>query len=328
VDTTRRRRFSGMKLADVSRYMEEAGIPGRDAYDLPSSDKRFPDGGCYRVEISGVEGPKVLEALIEERRKYNVPVHRLISLVQGGILFDVTELREFAQMAAEERMEVVAVPGPRNGWDIGRQYASSEGMRCGMHHRGSDELRKVIADMMRMYDAGIRGFMLVDEGLLWLVRRMQQQGNFPSDVAIKISVWTSHSSAAGGRLLEELGASSFNPPGDLTLPQLASIRSAVSIPLDFYIYTSISFGGFNRFYDAPEVARVCAPCYFKFEPGPALSAGGGQSLYQPWVRDEEHVHLVRKKVKWAAVVRDLIIENEPGVEISAHGADDLHVPQP
>jgi hypothetical protein len=317
-----------MRLDDVSRYMEEAGIPGRDAYDLPSSDKRFPDDGHYRIEISGVEGPKVLEALIEERRKLDVPVHRLISLVQGGILFDNTELRDFAQMASDEKMEVVAVPGPRNGWDIGRQYSSSEGMRAGMHHRGSDELRKVIADMMRMYETGIRGFMLVDEGLLWLISRMQQQGNFPSDVALKISVWTSHSSAAGGRLLEELGASSFNPPGDLTLPQLASIRSAVSIPLDFYIYTSVSFGGFNRFYDAPEVARVCAPCYFKFEPGPALSAGGGQSLYQPWVRDEEHVHLVRKKVKWAAIVRDLILENEPEVGISRHGPEDLHVPQP
>jgi hypothetical protein len=317
-----------MKLEQVSHYMEEAGIPGRDAYDLPTSPKLFPDGGSYRIEISGVEGPKVLEALIEERRHRDVPVHRLISLVQGGILFDDQELRDFAHMAAEDGMEVIAVPGPRNGWDIGRQYASSEGMRAGMHHRGSDELRKVIADMMRMYDAGIRGFMLVDEGLLWLIRRMQQQGNFPTDVAIKVSVWTSHSSAAGGKLLEELGASSFNPPGDLTLPQLASIRQAVSLPLDFYIYTSISFGGFNRFYDAPEVARVCSPCYFKFEPGPALSAGGGESLYQPWVRDEEHVHLVRKKVKWAAVVRDLIAENEPEVKISPQGSADLRIPQP
>jgi len=308
--------------------MEEVGIPGRDAYDLPTSDQHFPDGGFYRIEISGVEGPKVLEALIQERRSRDVPVHRLISLVQGGTLFDKEELRDFAQMAAEDRMEVVAVPGPRNGWDIGRQYSSSEGMRAGMHHRGSDELRKVIADMMRMYDAGIRGFMLVDEGLLWLISKMQEQGHFPSDVAIKISVWTSHGSAAGGRLLEELGASSFNPPGDLTLPQLAAIRKAVSIPLDFYIYTSISFGGFNRFYDAPEVARICSPCYFKFEPGPALAAGGGESLYQPWVRDEEHIHLVRKKVKWAAVVRDLIEENEPQVTISPHGAEDLHIPRP
>lgn len=316
-----------MTLDEVSQAMQKAGIPGRDAYELPSSDKRFPDGASYRIEISGVEGPEVLKALIEERRRRDVPVHRLISLVQGGILFDKTELRDFAQMAAEEKMEVVAVLGPRNGWDIGRQYASSEGMRCGMHHRGSDELRKVIADMMRMYDAGIRGFMLVDEGLLWLVKRMQDQGSFPVDVALKISVWTSHSSAAGGRLLEELGASSFNPPGDLTLPQLAAIRQAVNLPLDFYIYTSISFGGFNRFYDASEVARVSSPCYFKFEPGPALSAGGGQSLYQPWVSDEEHVHLVRKKVKWAGIVRELIAESEPEVTISQQGPDDLYVPR-
>jgi len=115
-----------MRLDQVSQHMEQAGVPGRDAYDLPSSDKHFPDGGSYRIEISGVEGPRVLEALAAERRARNVPVHRLISLVQGGILFDTTELRDFAQIAAEERMEVVAVPGPRNGWDTGRQYASSE----------------------------------------------------------------------------------------------------------------------------------------------------------------------------------------------------------
>ena len=48
-----------MKLDIVSKYMEEAGIPGRDCYDLPDSDKRFPDGAHYRIEMSGVEGPKV-----------------------------------------------------------------------------------------------------------------------------------------------------------------------------------------------------------------------------------------------------------------------------
>ena len=33
-----------MKLDDVSKLIEQAGLPGRDAYDLPSSDKLFPDG--------------------------------------------------------------------------------------------------------------------------------------------------------------------------------------------------------------------------------------------------------------------------------------------
>lgn len=317
-----------MRLDDVSSLLERAGIPGRDGYDLPSSTKRFPDGGHYRIEVSGVEGPRVLEAMIDEKNKRGVPVHRIVSLVQGATLFDRQELRDFAQMAAQERIEVIAVPGPRNGWDTGRQFASSEGMRCGMNHRGSDELRKVVADMLRMYEAGIRGFMIVDVGLMWLLQRMQERGDFPTDVAIKLSVWASISSPAGAMLVESLGVSSFNPPSDITLPQLAAIRKVISIPIDFYIYTSLSFGGSNRFYDGAEVARVAAPCYYKIEPGPSLSAGGGDSLYQPWVSDEEHIMLVRKKVKWAQIIRELIEESGNGIVISGQGPADLHVPQP
>ncbi len=312
-----------MKLDDVSRYMEEAGIPGRDAYDLTSSNKRFPDGASYRIELSGIESPKVLEALIDERRKRNVPVHRLISFCKGGTLLDRQELTDFAQLAAEDNMEVIAFPGPRNAWDIGRQFVSPEGMRCaGMHHRGSDELRKVIADMMRMYDVGIRGFILVDQGLLWLIKKMQDQGNFPKDVAIKISVWAGVSSAAGARLMEDLGASSFNPVADLALPQLASMRKVVTIPIDFYIYVFESFGGTNRFYDASEVARLYSPCYFKFEPGP--SAGG---FYAPWSGDEQHIALIREKVKWAGIVIDIVRENQPEIKVSEQGPNDLYIPK-
>jgi len=76
-----------MKLEKISEYMEEAGIPGRDLYDLPSSEKHFPDGASYRIEVSGMEGPRILEALIDEKNKRDVPVHRLISFCQGGTLF-------------------------------------------------------------------------------------------------------------------------------------------------------------------------------------------------------------------------------------------------
>ena len=31
------------------RALERAGIPPRDAYDLPSSTKTFPDGAHYRM---------------------------------------------------------------------------------------------------------------------------------------------------------------------------------------------------------------------------------------------------------------------------------------
>ena len=163
----------------VSKMMEEAGIPGRDLYDRPASGKSFPDGCQYRIEMSGVEGPKVLEALINERRKRNVPVHRLVSFCQGGTLYDDAELKDFAQMAAEEKMEVIAIPGPRNAWDIGRQFVTADGQRCGgLNHRGSDEIRKVITDMLRMYEIGFRG-LCSSTGAFWLwSEKCRSRGTF------------------------------------------------------------------------------------------------------------------------------------------------------
>ena len=46
--------------------MEKEGIPGRDAYDLPTSTKSFPDGANYRIEIAGVERASTMEAMIDE----------------------------------------------------------------------------------------------------------------------------------------------------------------------------------------------------------------------------------------------------------------------
>ncbi len=73
-----------MNLEKAAEAMERVGIPGGDAYDLPTSKKRFPDGAWYRMEVSGVERPNVLEALIDEMGKRNIAVHRLISVVMGG----------------------------------------------------------------------------------------------------------------------------------------------------------------------------------------------------------------------------------------------------
>jgi len=50
--------------------------------------------------------------------------------------------------------------------------------------------------------------------------------------------------------------------GDLTLPQFVSIRQAVDMPIDVHIILSESYGGFMRFYEAPEMVRVAALCYF------------------------------------------------------------------
>lgn len=316
-----------MNMDRVAKMMEKVGIPGRDAYDLPSSPKRFPDGAHYRMEISGVERPNVLEALVDEMNRRKIPIHRVISVVMGATLLDRAELRDFAQIAAENKLEVILTPGPRSAWDVGRQVVTPEGGLSGLRFRGSDQLRYVITDILTCIEIGFRGFLVIDEGLLWLLNELRKAGEIPDDVTFKVSIYAGHASAAGGKVLQSLGAGTFNPVGDLSLPQLASIRQAVDIPMDLHIYLAESFGGYNRFYDGPEMARVCAPCYFKIEPGPACAAGPG-ALYKPWTSPQALADFAREKVKYAEIIHTLIQENQPDLILSKQGCKGLAIPKP
>jgi len=227
----------------------------------------------------------------------------------------------------DAQMEVIITPGPRSAWDTGRQLVTPEGALSGLRFRGSDQLRYVITDIMRCIEIGFRGFLAIDEGLLWLLNEMRKNGDIPEDVVFKVSIYAGHASAAGARVLEMLGADTFNPVADLSLPQFASIRQASDIPLDMHIILTESFGGYNRFYDGPDMARVCAPCYFKIEPGPGCGAGPG-ALYKPWTSPDALSFLAREKVKYAQTIHELIQENYPEITMSAQGAEDLAIPQP
>ncbi len=171
-------------------------------------------------------------------QKRKIPIHRLISTVMGSTLLDDAELRDFAQMAAEAKLEVIITPGPRSGWDVGRQLATPEGALSGLRYRGSDQLSYVVAEILRCIDIGFRGLLCVDEGLLWVLNQLKKTGDIPEDVVFKVSIFAGHASAAGGKVLQMLGASTFNPLGDLSLPQLASIRQAIDIPMVTCIFTS------------------------------------------------------------------------------------------
>lgn len=315
-----------MSLKKASKAMEKLGMSGREAYDLPTSEKRFPDGAWYRMEISGVERPSTLEALIDERQKRDVPVHRLISTVMGATLLDKKELKDFAQLAEESEMEVILTPGPRRAWDTGAQLSNSEGALSGIRFRGTDQLREVIADMMRAIDIGFRGFLVTDEGLLRILTEMKKNGDIPEDVIFKVSIYAGHGSSAGGELLQELGAGTFNPLGDLTLPQFASIRKEIDIPIDIHIMLAESYGGFTRIYEGPDMARVASPCYFKIEPGPALAAGSN-AMYKPWTDREFLAQFAREKVKYAQIIHEIIQEEFPEATLSKQGPADLAVPK-
>ncbi len=310
-------------MKKVWKIMEKHGVPGRDLYDLPTSRKRFPDNCHYRIEISGVERPSTLEALIDEMEKRDVPVHRLISMVMGATLLSDDEMEQFARMAKAAKLEVIVTPGPRTLWDLGGQIRTPEGALSGIRFRGSDNLAYVIADIQRAIEFGFRGFLVVDEGLLWLLAEMRKAGDIPKDVVFKVSILAGHANAAGAKVLEILGANTFNPVADLPLPMLSAIRKATGIPIDVHVWLFDSFGGFNRIWETPEITRVAAPCYYKIEPGTSMG-----SLYKPWVNPDSLAFIVREKVKTAQTIIGLIERNYPEAKLSNRGAKDLAIPKP
>jgi len=311
-------------LKKIRDFMEKEGIPGRDGYDLPTSTKTFPDGANWRMEVAGVERASTMEAMIDEAGKRNVTVHRVVATVGGSTYCDFEELKAMAQMAFDEKIEVVMVVGHRKGWDPGsKESATPEGAMQGFRLRGSDNISYHIADMMRNIEAGFRGFLVYDEGVLFIINKMRQEGLIPKETIFKFSVFGGYCSPAGAKVIESMGVNSMNPLSDVSLPILASIRKTVDIPLDVYVIIVDAFGGMYRAYEAPEIARVASPCYFKIEPGTSEA-----DIYKPWAFEAFHQNLVRQKIKMAAVVQELMQRHAPQLKTSERGAKDLVLPVP
>ncbi len=311
-------------LKEIREFMERMGIPGRDLWDLPSSTKTFPDGAHWRIEIAGVERASTMEAMIDEARKRNINIHRVIATVGGSTYCDFEELKAMAQMARDEKIEVVMTVGHRKAWDVGsKEMSTHEGSMQGFRLRGSDNISYHIADMMRNIEAGFRGFLVYDEGVLSIVNQMRKEGFIPKETIFKFSVFGGYCSPAGARVIEAMGANTMNPLSDVSLPILAAIRKAVNIPLDIYMIIVDSFGGMFRAYEAPEIARVASPCYFKFEPGTSEA-----DIYKPWVTESWHQGFIRQKVKMASIVKEIVARHAPQLKLSGKGPSDLVLTEP
>ena len=80
----------------------------------------------------------------------------------------------------------------------------------------------------------------------------------------KVSVMLPVSNPATARALVALGADTLNLTTDLSLAQIAAIRSVVDVPLDIYVEVPDNVGGFVRLHEIPEIVRVASPVYLKF----------------------------------------------------------------
>ncbi len=300
-----------MNAADILKSFQ---LPSRDAHDLPTSAKRFADGGQYRIEIPSCEGPKAMEAVIDAAKEYHVGIHR-ISQGSGIMLQTDDETRRMTALGLANDMEVCLFVGPRANWDVGVQAASSGGKVLGSSLRGADQLGYGIDDVLHGLSLGITSVLVADLGQLKILGDMRTRGDLPSNFVLKVSVTLAAANPATARILEDLGATSINLPVDLSLAQIAAIRQTVDCAIDFYVEAPDDLGGTVRHYEIPELVRVAAPIYLKFglrNHGPLYPSG--QHL------DHTVIALSRERVRRASIGLAILKRTMPNAVASPIGA--------
>ena len=289
------------------------GLPEKDLYDLPDSGKRFPDGARYRVEIPSVEGPRVLEAVLDEAEKRGVQLHR-VSQGSGIMLLTDAEILEMCAMAREASLELSLFVGPRASWETGAASVSSAGKVLGAQHRGQDQLAYALEDVLRGVGLGLRGVLVADAGLLWVLRDLKAKGELPEDLVVKVSVQLSAANAAAVKAMEDLGAGTYNTPTDLSLAQLAAIRAVTDLPLDVYVEAPDDFGGFVRHYEIPDLVRVASPVFVKF------GLRNAPNIYPSGTHLEATaVALGRERVRRARIGQEMLGRYFPDAETTPPG---------
>ena len=271
-------------------YLEGLGLPGRDLYDLPSSSLRFPDGEAFHLEIPSTEGPDSFEAVLGEARKHNIRVHR-VSQGSGIWMLTDEEIQRMVAIGAANDVEVCLFVGPRAGWDTGRQATTPGGQILSGSLRGADQLSYGLEDVIHGCDLGVRSILVADLGQLYVIGKLKEKGDLPSDLIVKVSASLPVANPAAARLYEDLGATTLNLAVDLSLPALAAIRAAVTLPVDLYIESSDDFGGIMRYYEIPEIVRVAAPVHLKFavRNSPSVYPSGGHLQSQVELLSRERV---------------------------------------
>lgn len=301
-------------------FLQRLGLPPGDAHDLPTSTKRFPDGAQYRIEIPSTEGPNALAAIVEEADRHNLTIHR-VSQGSGVMMQTDAEINAMSAIARERRMEISLFSRPNAGWDASAMVGALAGGVLAPRLRGQEQLVYAIEDVRRACALGIRSVLVADEGQLWVLDEMRKAGELPADLQFKISVMMAAANPAAVRVLEKMGATTFNLPTDLTLAQIAAIRQAVDIPLDIYVEAPDNIGGFVRHYEIPEIVRIAAPVYIKFglRNAPDLYPSGSHI-------EATAVALSRERVRRARLGMDMLARYYPEAVMSAIGAEGLAIP--
>lgn len=301
-------------------FLESIGLPPGDLTALPDSPKRFPDGASFRIEIPSTEGPRSLEAVLDEAERREVPVQR-VSQGSGSFLLTDDELDEMGRLAADARVEVSLFAQPTAAWGPSAAALTEGGAAVGGASHGQEGLVHALEDIRRSAAHGIRSVLITDVGLLAAFQAMREAGELPRDMQAKMSVAFPTANPSTARVLAGLGANTLNVASDLSLAQIAAIRAAVDVPIDFYIESPDNLGGFVRLYELPELIRVAAPVYVKF------GLRNAPNLYPSGTHLEATaVALSRERVRRAQLGLEMLRRAGSAAETSARGTVGLAVP--
>lgn len=294
-------------MEKTREFMKKIGLPEGDAYSLPTSEKRFEDGGQYRFEVPGIQGPSVMESLLEEMDKYNIWLHR-VTQTKGIMSLADNDIIKMVALAKKAKAELILAIGPRATTDTSASVNTPEGVRMGYRLRGQEQIVRAIEDVKRAASFGCRGFLVYDEGCLWVLNEFRKAGEIPRDCHFKLSAHAGHGNPCSAKLLESIGADSINPVRDIQLQMLAAMRQAINIPIDIHTENPKSTGGFIRHYEVPEMIRVASPIYLK--------TGGSVAQTHSWDSTESDA---KKRAKQVSLVKRVIDSYYPEAVQSPKG---------
>lgn len=291
-------------MEETRKFFERIGMPPGDLYSLPTSGKRFDDGGQYRFEVPGIQGPGAMKALLESLDEYGARIHR-VTQTKGIMMLLDDEISQMVAMAKRWGIDLVLAIGPRATLDTSASVHTPEGQRMGYRLRGQEQMIRAIEEVKRASKLGCRSFLVYDEGCLWALNEMRKEGEIPLDCKFKVSAHTGHGNPCSAKLLEQIGANSINPVRDIQLQMLAAMRAAIDIPIDIHTENPASSGGFIRHYEVPEMIRVASPIYLK--------TGGSVAKTHSW---DSTVDDAKKRAKQIMLVKRVVKEYYPEAEMS------------
>ena len=139
-------------MQETRAFLESINMPGGDLYSLPTSEKRFPDGGQYRFEVPGIQGPGPMKALLEQLDEYGIQIHR-VTQTKGIMFLTDEEISQMVELAKKYHVQLVLACGPRATTDTSASVKTEEGQRMGyqcarvVHHfLGHGENRSCAGD--------------------------------------------------------------------------------------------------------------------------------------------------------------------------------------